>query len=383
MRILADENIPYVKQAFASFGSVKTLSGRQITRGALALTDVLVVRSVTRVDAALLEGTPVRFVATATIGEDHVDNTYLDQKGIGFASAPGCNANSVAEYVIAALLYLACSRGFQLQDRTLGIIGYGNVGKRVVQKALALGIRCVLNDPPLARETGAEKYRPLEEIYDCPLISVHVPLTAGGPDATAHLVDGLFLNRLRTGVIVLNTSRGAVIDERALLAALESGKVGAAVLDVWEDEPDIDSELLANCAIGTSHIAGYSFDGRVNGTLQVYQAACQFFDKRPVWDPSPLLPTPNVPEVRVNGAAQDVQAELFNAVRAVYDILRDDAALRAIMAAPHRERGAFFDRLRKTYPMRREFQHTRAVIEPGNAEIGRMLRGIGFQADGA
>lgn len=379
MRILADENIPYVREAFAAFGSVNTLPGRRIVREALMTTDILVVRSVTRVDAALLEGTPVKFVGTTTIGEDHIDKIYLGRRNIGFASAPGCNANSVAEYVVAALLFLATSRGFLLQDRSLGVIGHGNVGKRVEQKARALGIHCVLNDPPLAREIGGDRYRPLEEVYDCPLITVHVPLTATGSDATLHLLNAKFFNRLRTGAIVLNTSRGAVVNGIALREALEEGKVGAAVLDVWEGEPDIDTELLANCAIGTPHIAGYSFDGKVNGTLQIYRAACRFFGRKPTWDPTPLLPAPETPLVRVNGAAADVQGELFSAICKVYDILRDDMALRAIMTLPPEERGAYFDRLRKTYPIRREFQFTRAIVEPRNEKIERMLEGIGFR----
>ncbi len=378
MKIIADENIPYAREAFGLLGDVTTAPGRGMTSDLLRNADLLFVRSITKVNAALLDGTRVQFVGTATIGEDHVDKTYLAERGIGFSSAPGCNANSVGEYIATALLVLAESRGFKLKDRKLGIVGHGNVGKRVEQKARALGMECVLNDPPLARQTGDAKYRPLDEIFDCQVITAHVPLTKSGEDATYHLLNESFFDRVKTGTIIINTSRGSVADGQALRAALESGKVGACVLDVWEGEPNIDLNLLANLALATPHIAGYSFDGKVNGTRQVYEAACRQLGTTPSWDPAPHLPQPDCPEIVVDGTLPPQRA-LLNALSAVYDIRQDDHAMRAIIHEAPEQRAAYFDRLRKDYPQRREFHNTRAAVQPENAAIAQTLSGLGFQ----
>lgn len=380
MKIVADENIPYAREAFGLLGDVTTAPGRSMDRDLVRDADLLFVRSITKVNAALLDETRVQFVGTATIGEDHVDKTYLSERGISFSSAPGCNANSVGEYLAAALLVLAESRGFQLCDRRLGIIGHGNVGKRVEQKARALGMDCVLNDPPLERETADAKYRPLDEIFDCQIITAHVPLTKGGSDPTYHLLDAAFFERVRTGAIIINTSRGSVVDGSALRAALESGKVGASVLDVWEGEPNIDLDLLANLALATPHIAGYSFDGKVNGTRQVYEAACRHLGIEPDWDPAPHLPEPDCPEVTVDGALPPQQA-LLKAVSAVYDIRNDDRAMRGIILKAPGQRAGYFDQLRKEYPQRREFQNTHARVQPEDTAIRQSLMGLGFQAD--
>lgn len=380
MRIVVDENIPYGREAFASLGDVLLRPGRMIGRDDVQDAEMLMVRSITKVNADLLEGSKVRFVATATIGVDHLDEAYLRERGIAYASAPGCNANSVGEYIVAALLVLAETRGFKLADRKIGIIGHGNVGKRVEQKVRALGIDIVLNDPPLARETGDGQYRPLDEIFDCSIITTHVPLTKTGHDATYHLLNEAFLARCKTGTIILNTSRGSVCDGAALHAALESGKIGAAALDVWEGEPNVTLDLLSNCAIATPHIAGYSFDGKVNGTRQIYEAACGFLGVAPSWDPAPLLPPPEVPEVTVDGAPKSVQSEIAKTVFRVYDILDDDARMRALLTMPEAERGTYFDRLRKEYPRRREFHNTRAAIFPENSALTAALSGVGFKA---
>lgn len=378
MRIVVDENIPYGREAFETLGEVTLRPGRGITNGDLKDAELLLVRSITKVNAALLDGTRVRFVATATIGEDHIDKEYLQEKGIAFSSAPGCNANSVADYIVASLLHLAEVRGFTLTERKIGVVGHGNVGSKVAGRVCALGMECVVNDPPLARETGDPKFRPLDEIFDCSIITFHVPLTKAGPDATHHLVNDAFLRKIKTGTLIINTSRGSVIDGKALQAALEDGRVGASVLDVWEGEPNIDLDLFANLALGTPHIAGYSFDGKVNGTRQVYEAACAHLGVKPSWDPSPLLPAPETPLVEADGAVENVQTELRRIVRCVYDILRDDEALRAIIKMPAGERGPYFDRLRKDYPRRREFFNTKAVVSPSNPALEQAIAGIGF-----
>lgn len=392
LKVIADENIPFVREAFEALGDVVVMSGRAMSAEMVKKADLLLVRSITRVNRALLEGSAVRFVATATIGDDHIDKAYLAERGIGFASAPGCNANSVAEYIAATLLELAF-RGQRKQGqsrpgdslgtvpvflagKTLGIVGVGNVGKRVLAKAPALGLECVLNDPPLARETGDPKYRPIEEIFDCDIVTLHVPLAEEGPDATYHLANETFIRNMKPGAVLINTARGAVADGAAVKHALDDGHLRACVLDVWEGEPNPDPALLERAFIGTPHIAGYSFDGKVNGTRQIYEAACRFLGHTPAWDPTPLLPEPENPELTVRG---DIEDAVRTAVQAVYDVMADDAGMRAMLGVPEHERGAFFDRLRKQYPRRREFFNTRVAVQPPNVELEAQLRVLGFQ----
>lgn len=378
MKIVADENIPYIREAFGALGDVVTLPGRRIDAESLRDASLLLVRSITKVNESLLDGTDVRFVATATIGEDHIDRAYLDARGIGFSSAPGCNANSVAEYIVAALLEAGEQFGFSLRAKRLGIVGVGNVGSRVHAKAAALGIDCVLNDPPLARLTGDARYRPIGEVYDCDIVTFHVPLTKEGLEATYHLVDDEFVRSLQPGALIINSSRGPVASGEALRRGVDSKRLTALVLDVWEGEPEVNVALLDRTFLATPHIAGYSFDGKVNGTRQIYEAACRFLQIEPAWDPSPLLPAPECAEVRLRGGCGDVEEALRGAVRQVYDIRRDDAAMRELPDLPVERRGAHFDRLRKEYPRRREFFNTRAVVEPVDPELTATLAGVGF-----
>ena len=263
MFIIADENMPFAAEAFSNLGEVRLVPGRDMKAETLRGADILAVRSVTRVDRALLDDSGVRFVGTATIGMDHVDRDWLAGRGIGFSSAPGCNAVSVAEYVTAALFVLRERLGFSLRGKKLGIVGVGNVGSRVSQRAEALGLEVIWNDPPLAASTGDSRYRPLEEIYDCDIITFHVPLDKSGP--YSYLIIcwmRTFLGRLKPGAIVFNTSRGAVADNVALEAALDSGRLAAAVLDVWEGEPSVRLSLLEKAALGTPHIAGTHMTGK-------------------------------------------------------------------------------------------------------------------------
>ena len=391
MKIVADENIPYVRDAFWGLGDVTALPGRAITREAVRDVDVLLVRSITRVGRELIEGSRVRFVATATIGEDHIDTAWLAEHGVGFASAPGSNAGSVTQYVSAALLALEDRLGLDLRGMKLGVVGVGNVGSRVVRAARALGMEVVLNDPPLeraqklkpqeAQEAQEERsfvFSPLDSVFECDVVTLHVPLTRKGPDRTYHLVDERFFSRLQAGTILINTSRGSVVDGVDLKEALDSGRLAACVLDVWEGEPDIDVSLLERVFIGTPHIAGYSFDGKVNGTRMIYEAACRFLGRAPAWDPTPLLPAPEHPRVEVDGTAQSA---VNSTVRAVYDIMKDDAAMRGLISAASGERARLFDRLRKEYPRRREFFNTAAVVRPRNTELEARLSGLGFRIE--
>ena len=384
MLIVADENMPYVVDACKNLGQVRLLPGRSLTAQAVRDADVLLVRSVTPVNAALLEGSRVRFVGSATIGTDHVDLDYLQEAGIGFSAAPGCNANSVSEYITAALLLLAQRHHWTLAGMSIGIVGVGNVGSQVVKKAAALGMRTVLNDPPRQRATGDLKYRPLDDVLPCDVVTLHVPLQRGGSDPTYHIVDKEVLAKMKPGAILLNSSRGAVVDNTALRAALESGHLTDAVLDVWEGEPKLDMGLVKRVGIGTPHIAGYSMDGKANGTNAVYRAACKRFNVTPEWNPSDALPPPEVPEISLVPGELSDEDLLRKAVLTAYPIERDDGALRAIAEEPGDRRAAYFDGLRKNYPIRREFPATRLRMECQQGtptdKLTATLRGLGFPA---
>jgi erythronate-4-phosphate dehydrogenase len=379
MKIAADANIPFVKECFSSMGDVTIYAGRQITPAVAADADILLVRSVTRVNQELLEGSRVRFVATATIGTDHVDIEYLSKRKIGFAAAPGSNSNSVAEYIVAALLTIAERRRITLSGKSLGIIGVGNVGSRVAQKAESLGMKLILNDPPLQRQTGDPKYLPLEKLYNCDFITFHTPLTHYGIDKTFHLADETLFSSLKDGTVFLNTARGGVMDTAALKAALKTKRVSAAVLDVWENEPNIDAELLEMADIAAPHIAGYSYDGKVAGMIMIYLASCQYFNIRPHHTINDFLPKPPIPSIELNATSGDEQEIIRQAVKKIYDIEADDQRMREILNVPTYNRGKLFDELRKTYPVRREFQNTSIVLADKNSTLAKKFAGIGFR----
>ncbi len=379
MKIIADANIPFVKDCFSSVGEVEIFPSRQITRDVVSDADCLLVRSVTKVDSDLLAGSKIRFVGTATIGFDHIDVEYLKRSSIGFASAPGSNANSAAEYIVAALFEIGKKYEVELQDKSIGIIGVGNVGSRVERKAKALGMKVFLNDPPLQRKTGDAKYLSLEELCSCDFITFHTPLTFDGIDKTFHLADERFFKSLKPGCIFINASRGGVVDSEALKAAIHFGRLKAAVLDVWENEPDIDTELLEMADIATPHIAGYSLDGKIAGMIMIYKAVCEYFEVKAGFDIEDFLPEANVPKLEINtkdGSEQDV---LQRAVENIYKIGEDDSKLRQVLDVSNEKRGEFFDKLRKNYPVRREFQNTKVVFKNPNDSLAVKLTGIGFQ----
>ncbi len=381
MKIIADQNIPFVEACFSSIGQVTLVGGRQITPDIVKEADALLVRSITKVNAGLLEGSNVKFVATATIGTEHVDQDYLAAKGIGFASAPGSNANSVAEYIVAALLVLGKKQNFQLEGKSIGIVGVGNVGSRVEAKCRALGMKVVLNDPPLQRQTGDAKYRPLDEVFACDFVTMHTPLTKDGPDKTFHLADETFFASMKEGTVFLNSARGKVQDEVALKKAMQSGRLSAVVLDVWETEPNVDPWLLKKVDISTPHIAGYSFDGKVVGMVMIYQAMCQHFKLEAVKTVQDFLPAPEVPEIHITDdqLAAGEEHIIHDTVQQVYVINRDDFNMREILLQPESEQGDWFDGLRKNYPVRREFQNTTVLPRDTQSNLVKKLIGIGFK----
>lgn len=378
-KIIADENIPGGREAFSHLGEVRLLPGRAITRETLLDANILLVRSITPVNAKLLQNTSVRFVGTATIGTDHVDIAYLERQNIAFASAAGSNANSVAEYVIAALVHHAVKHGLSLEQLTLGVVGVGHIGSRVEKMAAALGMRVLLNDPPLVRQTHDPKYLPLDALMEADVITLHTPLTHEGEDATFHLFDAARLQKMKRGSVLINTSRGAVVDNVALKTALQSGHHAAAILDVWENEPNIDAELLHLVEIGTPHIAGYSLDGKLNGTYQIYLAACEFLGVAPQWRLETALPAVVQPPILLPSTGRRSEEILQSAIRLAYDIAADDRRLRACMNLPPEERGRYFDHLRRDYPVRREFHNYLVALSENNDAFAKELEPLGFR----
>jgi erythronate-4-phosphate dehydrogenase len=378
MKIVADENIPCVEQAFGTLGDVTLVSGRELHAGQVRDADVLLVRSVTRVGAELLDGSRVRFVGSATIGFDHIDLDYLKTHNIGFSTAPGSNAVSAAEYVVSALLALSERQQFVLADKTIGIVGYGNVGSRVHRKLEALGVACLVNDPPLQEQGRVQHFVGLDEIPGTDIITLHVPLTHTGRHPTFHLVDETFMSRLRPHTILVNTARGAVVDNRALERLLEGRPDLSIVLDVWEGEPAIDSALLKKVALGTPHIAGYSLDGKMRGTEMVYRAVCEHFGLAGPWQAVDDLPAGQSLDLAAT-ADTDPDACLRRAVFHAYDIRRDDRRLRELLNLIPAERPGYFDRLRKEYPVRREFSETTLRLGRRHAALRPVFGGLGFK----
>ena len=382
MKIVADANIPFVRECFSSVGEVEVLSGREITPQRVARADALLVRSITPVNAPLLQGSAVRFVGTATIGFDHVDLGYLQRHSIGFASAPGSNANSAAEYILAAVLEIGRRHNIRLAGKSIGVIGVGNVGSRVARKCEALGMKVLRNDPPLQRRTGDPQYVPIEAVYGCDFITIHTPLTRDGIDRTFHLADARFFSSLKPGAVFLNAARGAITDSEALKAAIRAGRLQAVVLDVWEKEPNIDTRLLEMVDLGSPHIAGYSFDGKVAGMIMIYKSFCEHFGLSAKLDVEDFLPEPEVPRLQLETGGFGDEELLARAVEQIYSIRRDDGNLRHIVRQPPDSQGRFFDALRKNYPVRRESHNTAVVLDKPRESLARKLQGIGFRVEG-
>lgn len=379
MKIVADENIPFAREAYGTLGDVTLAHGRSLSTEQLAETDLLFVRSITKVKEELLSGTPVQFVGTATAGVDHIDQDYLASAGVGFSAASGCNANSVAEYMTAAWLTVAARKGLKLRGMKLGVVGVGAVGTRVEAKARALGMDLVLNDPPKERESGDhERYSPIDDVFDCDIVTCHTPLTKDGLDPTHHLVNQSFFDRLKDGAIFCNAGRGEVVDEAALHRAMDAGKLTAVILDVFENEPSVDPKLLDRIDISSPHIAGYSYDGKINGTTMILEAACQHLGVASTFDAQAAMRAPEFPELTVDAAGRNEEDVLREIVTTLYPIERDDATLRATIAMTPEERGVDFDRQRKQYPYRREFTNTKLTLQNASDTLRATVAGIGF-----
>jgi len=379
MKIICAQSVLFGREAFSTLGETVVLPDRRIGAEDVRDADALIVRSKTRVDGALLEGSRVQFVGTATAGFDHLDTAWLDDHGVAWAAAPGCNANSVAEYVVAALLCLAHRHGVTLEGMSIGVVGVGQVGSRVVRKAEALGLRALQNDPPRRLAENNPIFIELDELLPvCDIVTLHVPLTDRGPFATRRLADARFFARMKPGAIFINASRGEVVDEADLWLARQAGQIRHLVLDVWDNEPHWNLRLAELADLITPHIAGYSFDGKLAGTDMIYRTACGFFEVTPQWDAPSHCPPPPVPYLEYDPAHREVEEALWEIVRQVYDIEADDRALRTPAHAGD-DPAERFERLRKTYPDRREFFNTTVHLHGAYPLLRRRLEGIGFR----
>jgi erythronate-4-phosphate dehydrogenase len=366
VRALADENIPFARAALETLGHMSSVDGRALRPADVAAADVLWVRSVTPVDPALLaEARRLQFVGSATAGTDHVDRAFLQERGIAFAHAPGSNASSVADYVVAALLSVAARRAEPLRGRTAAVVGCGAVGSRVARRLGALGMSVLKNDPPRADEAERagrdHDFRPLAEVLAAAdLVTLHVPLDSEGPHATHSLIGEEALAAMPEGAWLVNTSRGAVVEGVALERALKRDHVGAAVLDVWPGEPTPDPALVRQADVATPHIAGYAFDGKVRGTEMLYRALCEHLDAPPRWRAEDVLAAEgdafhlDAPDSSLGEAAW-----LDALARQMYDVRADDRRLRAALEGPAEGRAAAFTALRRDYPRRRAFSRYR------------------------
>ncbi|WP_440055559.1 4-phosphoerythronate dehydrogenase [Pseudoalteromonas sp. T1lg65] len=369
MKILADQNMPLVEEFFSELGDVERFDGRTLTSEALAEADILLTRSVTQVDEKLLAGVEkLQFVGTATIGVDHIDTALLEQKNIGFSSAPGCNAIAVAEYVISALLAYVQETGQAIKDKTVAIVGVGNIGACLEKKLAALGVNVILCDPIRFKQGSLPEHQSIDTVLaQADIVTFHVPLIKEGEHKTVHLLNASRIQSLKPNMVIINASRGDVIDNQALLDAKLAGQPLELILDVWENEPNILKPLLEHTRYASVHIAGHTLEGKARGTQMLYEAVCQHFGLQAGKTIRDFLPTPAVTDCRLSDTFDD--SDVISLVHLVYDIRRDDGILRAKL--DH----AGFDALRKSYPVRREFS---TITVNNGGEWKAQLSELGF-----
>jgi erythronate-4-phosphate dehydrogenase len=363
MILAIDKAIPYWADAFSGLGELRPFTAEKLKPADVCDTDALVVRSVTRVDSSLLDGSSTRFVAAASAGFDHVDRDYLKARGIGFGYSAGCNAVAVSEYIATALAVVAARRNWDLNRKSIAVIGVGHVGSRVAKKAQALGMKVLLCDPPLRDLTGDPRYLGFEDVLGADILTFHVPLISGGRYPTRHMVDRAVLERLSSSQYLINSSRGAVVDNSELKWALGEGRIEGAILDVWEGEPQIDPSLLDLVDIGTPHIAGTALDGKIRATEMARDTLCSFFQIKKSWDSENLYPKEKL-------ICPD--AVLWTLLH-VFDISKTDADLRAARTA------ADFVHLRVNHPLRPEFRHFRVDLRNQGKELQDVFSDLGFE----
>lgn len=371
-RVVADDKIPFLRTVLDEVAQVTYLPGNEITNTDVREADALIIRTRTRCDHNLLNGSAVKFIASATIGFDHIDSDYCRRVGITWTNAPGCNSSSVEQYMLSVLMTLAQKDGWELARQTIGIVGVGHVGSKVARIAQNLGLKVLLNDPPRERAEGSGAFVSLHQIKkEATMITFHVPLTYSGRDKTYHLADQAFFDDVANKVWIVNTSRGEVVDSKALKRAVHGNRFEGTVLDVWEGEPQIDLELLEQSRIATPHIAGYSQDGKAKGTSMSVQALSRFFDLGlDHWYPDDI-PAPANRRISVGGTGVSREDVIAKVVLQSYDVMLDDESLRKSPSE--------FEYLRGNYPVRREPGAWLVNIDNDEMETGPVLRQLGFQ----
>jgi len=372
MKIVIDDKIPFIKGVLEPYAEVVYLPGDRFTRSDVVNADALITRTRTKCDELMLKDSSVKFIATATIGYDHIDTGWCEANGITWINAPGCNSGSVHQYMASVLATLSTHFGFRFEEKTLGVVGVGNVGSKVVLLGKALGMKVLMNDPPRAEKEGPAQFVPLDEILNMSdIITLHVPLNYSGSHQTYHLFNKETIEQLLYRTILINSSRGEVVDNAALKNALKNRKIGAAALDVWENEPDIDLELLPLLNIATPHIAGYSADGKANGTAISVQALSRFFglpltDWQPSEVPNPVQPL----RLELDCRGKSLQQCLCEAIWHTYTVNDDDGFLRASPSTFEKQRG--------NYPVRRDLKAFTVDLKNAIPEIDTQLQTLGF-----
>jgi erythronate-4-phosphate dehydrogenase len=374
MKFIIDDKIPYIKGALEPFGEVIYLPGAKTTPEVVKDADVLITRTRTICNEKLLKGSKVKFIATATIGFDHIDTRYCEKAGIIWTNAPGCNSKSVEQYIASALFVLSQKLNFALKGKTIGVVGVGQVGSKVAKVCEIFGMKVLLNDPPRARAEGPEQFVSLERIkQEADIITLHVPLNMEGEDATYHLAGPHFFDTLGRQPIIINSCRGEVVDNQAAKAALKQRKISALMLDCWENESDIDLELLDQCILATPHIAGYSKDGKANGTTMSIQAVSRFFNLGIDHWEAKNVELPAETSLHLDGTGLTEEQILARAVLFTYDIRNDDRALR--------KDPSYFEQLRGDYPVRREFTTYTLFTRNIQPETIEKLKNLGFKTE--
>ena len=372
MKFIIDDKIPYIKGALEPFGEVLYLPGSGTTPEVVKDADALITRTRTICNEKLLNGSGVKFIATATIGFDHIDTHYCEKAGISWTNAPGCNSKSVEQYIASALFVISQKMGFSLKGKTIGIVGVGQVGSKVAKICEIFGMKVLLNDPPRARTEGPRQFVSLDQIkHEADLITLHVPLNMEGEDATFHLAGPAFFDGLGRKPVIINSCRGEVVDNQSAKTALKQGKISALMLDCWENEPDIDLELLGQCILATPHIAGYSRDGKAKGTTMSIQAVSRFFNLGIDHWQAKNVELPEKTNLNLDETGLTEEQILARAVLSTYDIRGDDQNLRK---NPSR-----FEQLRGDYPVRREFPAYTIVIRNIQPGTIKKLKQLGFQ----
>ena len=372
MKFIIDDKIPYIKGALEPYGEVLYIPGSNFTPQIVKDADVLIIRTRTICNKQLLEGSSVKLIATATIGYDHIDTEYCEKAGIAWANAPGCNSKSVEQYIASALFVLAEKKDFELKGKTIGVVGVGQVGSKVARICELFGMKVLLNDPPRERAERQGIFCSLDDIIkNADIISFHVPLNMHGEDATFHKADSSFYNALGCKPIVINSCRGEVLDTPATKSALKKGQISGLVIDCWENEPDIDLELLGLADVATPHIAGYSKDGKAKGTSMSIQAVSRFFGLGIDNWQAQQIELPEQSTIEIDGLNVTEEEIMAKAVLATYDISIDDEALR--------NNPALFENLRGDYPVRREFtSYTLNTIHVESKIVEKWIK-LGFK----